>query len=361
MRHTRVSGDVSGQGAGPHVGEGFTGFLFLLQLSRPRTPRAPMPSCPTCGRSFGSDVSLLQHLESTQCLGGSKKVHGGIEKWEKHRKQQPFTNGRRPQGGDLIADEGAWDDYCEQYLCALCDRGFAQLHHLNQHLRSGVHDDATYECRQCGRAFPRAHQLFQHVRAGGPCAAGNTARLGRVMVGDFQALQGGPKLIGAGPNLRPEATLRFDGAARPNPGYGGFGYCIEDDLGVEIKYGVGFPANPEDFHCTSNEAEYLGLIAGLKAAYRECGIRRLQVCGDSELVIRQMTGEYAVHSYNLQPLKDAAVKAAKKFLSVSYTHVSRKKNKRADALAEKGVVQAKKFFGHYLYSDSDSSFSGYDS
>ena len=85
------------------------------------------------------------------------------------------------------------------------------------------------------------------------------------------------------------ATLRFDGACQPNPGEGGCGYEIFNDKNgrtiLEGSYYIG-----DD--CTSNVAEYFGLIAGLKRLRSS----HLDIEGDSELVIKHLKGRYHVHS-----------------------------------------------------------------
>ena len=88
-----------------------------------------------------------------------------------------------------------------------------------------------------------------------------------------------------------EATLHFDGGARPNPGSGGWGFTLDDDYGSRLTSDCG----SMEYRSTNNQSEYEGLIRGLKDAERH-GIRRLLVKGDSELVIRQMTGQYRVTS-----------------------------------------------------------------
>ena len=96
------------------------------------------------------------------------------------------------------------------------------------------------------------------------------------------------------------ATLRFDGACQPNPGEGGCGYEIFNDKNgrtiLEGSYYIG-----DD--CTSNVAEYFGLIAGLKRLrLSPHHVGHLDIEGDSELVIKQLKGRYHVHSNRLRPL-----------------------------------------------------------
>ena len=101
------------------------------------------------------------------------------------------------------------------------------------------------------------------------------------------------------------ATLRFDGACQPNPGEGGGGYVIFNDKnGNDIITGrtyIGWEY--EGWNCTNNIAEYLGLIAALdRLSSSNHQIGHLTIEGDSEIVIRQMKGEYNVRSDQLRPL-----------------------------------------------------------
>ena len=131
----------------------------------------------------------------------------------------------------------------------------------------------------------------------------------------------------------PSARYRvyFDGGCRPNPGTGGCGGGF---------YILGYP--PQLFsmrlgRCTSNLAEYLGLVYALRLAKQEDGVGELDVIGDSELVIRQMKGEYAVNDTKLSLLHEVACGLAAKFQHVNYFHVPRSKNTVADKLASEGI------------------------
>jgi len=121
-------------------------------------------------------------------------------------------------------------------------------------------------------------------------------------------------------------TLRCDGGARGNPGRGAIGYALFDPSGREVeargeRLGVG----------TNNVAEYEALIAGLEAATRQ-GAERVVVYMDSELVVRQMTGEYRVKHPGLIPLHQRAKQAAGRIGSVRFHAVRREENARADGL-----------------------------
>jgi ribonuclease HI len=128
-----------------------------------------------------------------------------------------------------------------------------------------------------------------------------------------------------------EATLNFDGSARPNPGYAGWGFVLVDDYGTEIARESGFMG----YQNTNNQAEWEGLIQGMESAERH-GIRRLLVKGDSELVIKQMKGEMQVHNPQLKTLYNRAKAAQREFLCVGFEHVYRHYNQTADSLANAG-------------------------
>lgn len=121
-------------------------------------------------------------------------------------------------------------------------------------------------------------------------------------------------------------TLRCDGGARGNPGPGALGYALFDPKQEEVE-ARGEYLGP----VTNNVAEYRALIAGLEAAARH-GADALTVCMDSELVVRQMNGEYRVKNAGLKPLHDQARLAARKLPSVRFVAVRRGENARADQL-----------------------------
>ena len=84
--------------------------------------------------------------------------------------------------------------------------------------------------------------------------------------------------------------------------------------------------------CTNNVAEYNALLIGLELA-KELGIKHLEAYGDSQLIVKQMTGEYEVRNEDLIPLHRAAVRLVESFESFRIEHVLRSRNTHADALA----------------------------
>ncbi len=87
---------------------------------------------------------------------------------------------------------------------------------------------------------------------------------------------------------------------------------------------------------TNNEAEYMGLIAGLEEAARQ-GATSIHVRGDSQLVLRQLEGKYAVRAANLKPFYEEAKGLLKQFDTVRLTWVRREQNAEADAAARDAV------------------------
>jgi len=128
-------------------------------------------------------------------------------------------------------------------------------------------------------------------------------------------------------------VLFFDGCCKGNPGPGGAGATIYNN-GVEIWCDSVFVGKK----VTNNIAEYTGLIIGLNQAVK-VGIKNITVNGDSQLVIKQMNGVYKVNSENLIEMHKTAKKLEKSFESISYNHVYRKDNKRADELSNDGLLK----------------------
>jgi ribonuclease HI len=120
--------------------------------------------------------------------------------------------------------------------------------------------------------------------------------------------------------------LRCDGGARGNPGPGACAWVLLDPRGEEHEARGEFLGD-----VTNNVAEYRALINGLDAAARH-GASVVRVLMDSELVVRQMTGEYRVKHAGLKPLHATAAAAAMKLTKVTYRAVRREENARADQL-----------------------------
>jgi ribonuclease HI len=128
-------------------------------------------------------------------------------------------------------------------------------------------------------------------------------------------------------------SLYFDGCSKGNPGHAGAGavlYLGSNEIWAKSIY-VGNRS-------TNNVAEYSGMILGMNEAITK-NITELSVYGDSMLVIKQMRGEYKVTSSAMQPLFDKAKLLEKSFSKISYAHVYRDKNTRADELSNEGLIR----------------------
>ena len=123
-----------------------------------------------------------------------------------------------------------------------------------------------------------------------------------------------------------KVILRTDGGARGNPGPAAYGFAIEDASGKVIQQGSKFLGVK-----TNNEAEYLGLIAGLEEA-KKLKAAEVTCFLDSELVVKQLNQEYRVKDKNLGTLFVKVWNLAQSFKKVEYKHVLRGQNKRADFL-----------------------------
>ena len=129
------------------------------------------------------------------------------------------------------------------------------------------------------------------------------------------------------------ALANVDGGSRGNPGPAGYGVRIERDDGevVELKEALGT--------ATNNVAEYRGLIGALTWAVQQ-GVTKLRIRSDSELLVKQMRGEYRVKNPGLQPLYEEARSLARQIGHVTFEHVRREFNKDADRLANEAMDEA---------------------
>ena len=123
-----------------------------------------------------------------------------------------------------------------------------------------------------------------------------------------------------------KARLSTDGGARGNPGPAAYGYVLEAEDGTVLaahgeKIGV----------ATNNVAEYSAVIAGLRRV-AEIGARTVHVRSDSKLLIEQLAGRWKIKNPGLKELHKEAIELARAFDRVTYEHVRREKNVRADEL-----------------------------
>ena len=131
-----------------------------------------------------------------------------------------------------------------------------------------------------------------------------------------------------------KARLSTDGGARGNPGPAAFGYVLETDDGTVLD-ARGEPIGV----ATNNVAEYRALVAGLEKAV-ELGVTELDVVSDSELLVKQMTGEYRVKNEALRDLSIQAARLARRLERVRYRAVRREHNDLADRLVNEALDAA---------------------
>jgi ribonuclease HI len=147
----------------------------------------------------------------------------------------------------------------------------------------------------------------------------------------------------ADPLLRPGGrhagvviTAYIDGGARGNPGPAGYGVHIEgrdDAVLAELHGGLGV--------ATNNVAEYNGLLAALRWA-ADHGHRRVHIKADSELLVKQMRGDYRVKHAGLKPLFLQACALVRQIGDVTFEHVRREFNKDADRLSNLGMDESER-------------------
>ena len=137
----------------------------------------------------------------------------------------------------------------------------------------------------------------------------------------------------------PAYQANIDGGSRGNPGPAAYGVVVRDARGevvARLKKYIG--------QNTNNVAEYYGLIAALDYAQSH-GIRAFRIESDSELLVKQMRGQYKVKSADLRPLFERARKMAQGLESFRIDHVYREQNREADALANQALDETSKSAG----------------
>jgi ribonuclease HI len=127
-------------------------------------------------------------------------------------------------------------------------------------------------------------------------------------------------------------TIHTDGASRGNPGEAAYAYTIARD-GQPVIEEAGRLGR-----VTNNQAEYAALVRALEHALRMGPEHRLLIHSDSELMVKQMRGEYKVKNEDLRDLYDQARQLVRKFDgTVTFTHVRREFNRRADELCNEAL------------------------
>jgi probable phosphoglycerate mutase len=131
-----------------------------------------------------------------------------------------------------------------------------------------------------------------------------------------------------------KVRLFTDGGARGNPGPAAYGYVLEAEDGTVLA------AHGEAIGvATNNVAEYRGLVAGLGRA-AELQLAEVEVVSDSELLVKQMNGEYRVKNEALRELSVQAARLARQVGKVRYTAVRREHNELADRLVNEALDSA---------------------
>jgi ribonuclease HI len=125
--------------------------------------------------------------------------------------------------------------------------------------------------------------------------------------------------------------IHIDGAARGNPGPAGYGIAVFTENGEMLEEAYGYLGEQ-----TNNVAEYCAMIAALELAkFKKWA--RIRLKSDSQLMVKQLNGEYKVKNETLKKLFQQAKKLAGSFKEFTVEHVRRKDNKDADRLANKAV------------------------
>lgn len=129
-----------------------------------------------------------------------------------------------------------------------------------------------------------------------------------------------------------EIVIHSDGAARGNPGPSGAGAVLTDSEGKVVGEVCRYLGDD----MTNNQAEYNALILALREA-EKTGATRLSIYADSELMVKQILGEYKVKNEGIRPLHSEVMLLLRKFGKYSISHIPREKNKRADKLANLAI------------------------
>jgi ribonuclease HI len=128
----------------------------------------------------------------------------------------------------------------------------------------------------------------------------------------------------------PDLVIHIDGGSRGNPGEAGFGVYVEapDGTATELYGYIG--------RATNNVAEYQALLHALRHALAR-GATRVRILSDSELVVRQVAGQYKVKHPDMIPLHQEARSLMRRFERITLDHVRREQNREADRLANRAL------------------------
>ncbi len=132
-------------------------------------------------------------------------------------------------------------------------------------------------------------------------------------------------------DTRNEIIAYIDGASRGNPGPAAAGFTLADSAGTQLQAKAFFLGR-----ATNNIAEYTSFVKALEAA-KQIGAEQLMVFSDSELLVRQINGQYKVKSEQIRPLFRQAVNLLGEFKTWKVRHITREKNKEADKLVNQAL------------------------
>ncbi len=127
-------------------------------------------------------------------------------------------------------------------------------------------------------------------------------------------------------------VIKTDGTAAPNPGPAKIGAIIKDEQGrliASICQSIGYSTN--------NQAEYKAVIAALEKAI-QLGVSQVNLYSDSELLVRQLNGQYRVKNASLKPLYQRVQQLQRQFKSFTTTHIPSEENKEAHNLASNAPI-----------------------
>ncbi len=128
-----------------------------------------------------------------------------------------------------------------------------------------------------------------------------------------------------------KVIIHSDGVSRGNPGLAAIGATIKDEHGKLIAH-----ISQEIDRTTNNQAEYQAVIAALEEAIR-LGARQVELNSDSELIVKQIKGEYRVKKATLKPLYQQAKQLQNRLESFAINHIPRHQNAEADRLANRAL------------------------
>ncbi len=128
-----------------------------------------------------------------------------------------------------------------------------------------------------------------------------------------------------------KAVIYADGASRGNPGPAAIGVTIKEKKGKLITF-----ISQRIGRATNNQAEYRAIIAALEEAIR-LGVKQVEIKTDSELVVKQINGEYRVKKATLKPLYQQVKQLLGSLEGFTITHIPRQQNTEADNLANKAL------------------------